>query len=237
MDKVSVGPGIFTPDGRLGQVEFAMEAVENSNNLIAIKTQNGFIIGTEIKNETEIEDERKYPRNIFLVDKHITIGVSGNIPDSQIVINHARTQSQQYRFVYQDDIPVNEIIVEISNIIQQFTQTRTSRPIGCSLIIGGWDRFSGFQLIRMDPSGTFSSWNAISIGSNCITNQIILNNEYKKGLSTNDALATLIRVIKKKVSSTVPSRIFDVHTCHIDDEKNILIHRLSKKELDSLINR
>ena len=59
MDKVSVGPGIFTPDGRLGQVEFAMEAVENSNNLIAIKTQNGFIIGTEIKNETEIEDERK----------------------------------------------------------------------------------------------------------------------------------------------------------------------------------
>ena len=58
-----------------------MEAVENSNDIIVIQTINGFLIGTEVQTDTEIEDDRKYPRNIFLIDKHIIIGVSGNIPD------------------------------------------------------------------------------------------------------------------------------------------------------------
>merc|ERR1712166_400152 len=199
MTRSSVGPGIFTPDGRLQQVEYALEAVENSNNLIAIQTQKGIIIGTELKNGSEIENDKKYPRNIFLVDKHIIIGVSGNIPDSQLIINHARAQAQQYRFIYQEDIPIDDVVGEISNIKQQFTQSRTSRPIGCSIIVGGWDRFSGFKLIRMDVSGAFSGWKAVSIGANSIVNQVILDHEFNLNLGIPDSLALLVRIIKKKI--------------------------------------
>jgi 20S proteasome subunit alpha 3 len=234
MDKIFTSPGSFSPNGRLCQVEYALEAVENSNNLIVIQTINGFIIGTEIQNDTEIEDDKKYPRNIFLIDKHVIIGVSGNIPDSKIIVNHVRIQAQQYRFIYQDDIPLNEIVTEICSIKQQFSQSKTSRPIGCSLIIAGWDRFSGHQVIKSDPSGTFSNWKAVSIGSNSLSNQIILDMEYTEEISLLDALSLLIRIIRKKISYTVPSKIFDVHTFKIDHEKNILIHRLSKKELNSL---
>ena len=234
MDKIFTGPGAFTPHGCLSQVEYAMEAVENSNDLIVIQTLNGFLIGTEVQADTEIEDDRKYPRNIFLIDKHIIIGVSGNIPDSKIIVDHVRIQAQQYRFVYQEDIPVNEIATEICNIKQQFSQSKTSRPMGCSLIIAGWDRFSGHQLFKSDPSGTISNWKAITIGSGSLTNQIILDTEYTTDISLTRALALLIRIIKKKASYTIPSKIFDVHTFIIDDEKNILIHRLSKKELNSL---
>jgi 20S proteasome alpha/beta subunit len=67
MDKIFTSPGSFSPNGRLCQVEYALEAVENSNDLIVIQTVNGFIIGTEIKKDTEIEDDKKYPRNIFLI--------------------------------------------------------------------------------------------------------------------------------------------------------------------------
>jgi len=49
MEKFSTGPGIFTPDGRLSQIEFALEAVASSTNLIAIQTKNGFIIGSDLK--------------------------------------------------------------------------------------------------------------------------------------------------------------------------------------------
>lgn len=236
MQRYSISPGTFTPDGRLTQVEFAMESIGNSNNLVAIQVKDGFVIGTEIKSETVIEDDRKYPRNIFLIDKHILIGVSGSIPDSQIIINHVRKQAHQYRFLYQEDIPVNEIVNEIGRIKQQFAQTRSSRPIGCSLIIAGWDKFSGLQLIRTDPAGTFSGWKAVSIGSNNITNQVVLDNYYTSNFTTQDALGLLIRIIKKKSSYNLPSNIFDIHTCIIDHEKNVLIHRLSKKELDSLIS-
>lgn len=235
MDKFSTGPGIFTPDGRLSQVEFAIEAVENSNSLIGIKTKNGFVLGSDIKNETETDDHKKYPRNIFLIDKHIIIGVSGNIPDSQIIVNHIRTQSQQYRFLYQEDIPVNQIVNEISSIKQQFSQSRISRPIGCSLIVAGWDRFSGLQLIRIDPSGTFSAWEAVSFGTNSVTNQLILDNQYKSELSISEAIGLLIRIIKKKGTTVPLSKNFDIHTYIIDHEKNILINRVSKKDLNSLM--
>ena len=235
MDNFLSGPGIFTPDGRLSQLEFAMESVGNSNNIIAIKAQNGFVIGTEIKNETEIEDERKYPRNIFLIDKHIIIGVSGSIPDSQILVDYARTQAQQYKFLYQDDIPVNEIVGEISKIKQQFSQSRVSRPMGCSLIIAGWDKYSGLQLIRTDPSGTFSGWKALSIGSNSMTNQIILDNFYNSETNIQNSIGLLIRIIKKKILYINSSKLFDIHTFIFDHERNILMHRLSKRELNTLM--
>jgi 20S proteasome subunit alpha 3 len=235
MDKLFNSPGAFTPNGCLSQVEYAMEAVENSNDIIVIQTINGFLIGTEVQTDTEIEDDRKYPRNIFLIDKHIIIGVSGNIPDSKIIVDYVRIQAQQYRFVYQEDIPLNEVVKEICNIKQQFSQSKTSRPMGCSLIIAGWDRFSGHQLFKSDASGTISNWKAVTIGSNSLTNQIILETEFKNGISLTGALALLVRIIKKKTSYTVPSKIFDVHTFIIDHEKNILIHRLSKKELNSLV--
>lgn len=235
MDKFFTEPGIFTPEGRLNQIEYAIQAVETSNNLIAIRTNEGFIIGTEIKNEMEIEDEKKYPRNIFLIDKHIIIGVTGNIPDSQVIINHVRKQAQQYRFVYQEDIPINDVIHEICNIKQQFSQSKTSRPFGCSLIVAGWDRFRGLQLVKTDPSGIFSVWKAVSIGANNLTNQTILDCEYNDRVSTPEALAMLVRIIRKKASHTLPSKIYDIHTCTFDHGKNLLIHRLSKKELNSLI--
>jgi len=236
MDNLFASPGIFTPDGRLQQVEYALEAVGNSNDLIAIQTTKGLLIGTELKNQTEVEDDKKYPRNIFLIDKHILIGVSGNIPDSQIIVTHSRAQAQQYKFIYQEDIPIDEIVSEISNIKQQFTQSRISRPIGCSIIIAGWDRFSGFRLIKMDVSGTFSGWKAVSIGKNSVMNQVILDTEFKLNLGVSESLALLMQILKKKSTYVLPSKTFDIYTFIIDHEKNILIHRLSKKEQNSLIN-
>jgi len=234
MEKFSTGPGIFTPDGRLSQIEFALEAVASSTNLIAIQTKNGFIIGSDLKNETEVDNDKKFPRNIFLIDKHIILGVTGNIPDSQIIVNHIRLQAQQYRFIYQEDIPVSQIVNEISIIKQQFSQSRSSRPMGCAFILMGWDRFTGLQLIKTDPSGTFSTWKAVSIGSNSVANQLVLDNEFKCELSISEAIGLLVRVTKKKLSNSAPFKNLDVHTYIIDHEKNILIHRLSKKELNSL---
>jgi len=127
-------------------------------------------------------------------------------------------------------------VSEISNIKQQFTQSRTSRPIGCSIIVAGWDRFSGFKLIRMDVSGAFSGWKAVSIGANSIVNQVILDDEFNLNLGIPDSLALLVRIIKKKSTYTLPSKGLDIYTYIIDHEKNILIHRLSRKELNSLIN-
>jgi len=234
MEKFSTGPGIFTPDGRLSQIEYALEAVESSTNLIAIQTKNGFIIGSDLKNDTEVDNDKKFPRNIFLIDKHIILGVTGNIPDSHIIVNHIRLQAQQYRFIYQEDIPVNQIVNEISIIKQQFSQSRSSRPMGCALILMGWDRFSGLQLIKTDPSGTFSAWKAVSIGSNSVANQIILDNEFRYELSIPEAIGLLVRVTKKKLSNSAPFKNLDIHSYIVDHEKNILIHRLSKKELNSL---
>nr|UXY88181.1 26S proteasome IOTA SU [Cryptomonas curvata] len=224
----------FCPEGRLRQVEYALESIRNGNSVIGIKTNSGIVLASDKSMSNTLGENNIYSDRIFLIDNHIFCVTTGAGPDAHILINHARLQTQLYKQIYQDLIPVKKLVNVLCDIKQQFTQSGGKRPYGTSFVFGGWDSFFGFQLFRTDPSGNYSGWKAVAIGINSILNQSILNEEAKNCLDIYSAIGTIVKIYSKKISKINLSQYIDLVTLRRDDLNNILYHRFNDEEIDSL---
>mmetsp|Transcript_57738 Transcript_57738/g.135533 ORF Transcript_57738/g.135533 Transcript_57738/m.135533 type:complete len:214 (+) Transcript_57738:182-823(+) len=213
-----------------------MESIGESNITIGIVAKGGIVIATEKKETKNPFGENFNSEKTFIIDNHIICAASGAIPDSQILIEHARIQAQQYKKIYQDYIPVKKIVEIICDIKQQFTHKGGQRPFGVSFLVAGWDSSNGLQLFRTDSSGTFSGWKAAAIGSNSIINQSILTDEYKNDLDLNQALSVLVKILYKKTNSLEFWKIIDIVLLVLDDKQQILIRKMNREEVNSLVS-
>ena len=153
---------VFSPDGRLYQVEYAIETVRRGSLAVGIKTKEGVVLAVD-------EKPRKLQtsgvtQKIFQVDDHLGVAAAGYIPDARIQVDQARVVAQSNRLIYDESVDVEVLAKKISDLSQQFTQYAGVRPFGVSLIISGVDR-SGPQLFLTDPSGNYVGYNAVAIGA------------------------------------------------------------------------
>ena len=224
----------FCPEGRLRQIEYALESIRNGKSIIGINTQSGIIIACDKSINYTLEENDMYSDRIFLIDYHIFCVTTGTGPDAHVLINFARLQTQLYKQIYQDLIPVNKLVNVLCDIKQQFTQSGGKRPYGASFVIAGWDSFFGFQLFRTDPSGNYSGWKAIAIGANSILNQSILNEEVKDDVDLYNAIGIIVKIFSKKSAKINLSQTIDLVSLKKDDLGNIVFQRLNSKQIDSL---
>nr|UXY87683.1 26S proteasome IOTA SU [Cryptomonas curvata] len=224
----------FCPEGKLRQVEYALESIRSGKSIIGIKTKEGVVLACDRTQNSPLEEHSMYSDQIFLIDDHIFCVTTGAGPDANVLMNYARLQTQLYKQVYQDLIPVNKLVNIICNIKQQFTQSGGKRPYGASFVIAGWDSFYGFQLFRTDPSGNYSGWKAVAIGANSIFNQSILNEETKRFVNLFNAVGIIIKIFSKKTNKIKASQSIDLVTLKKDDFSNIIYHRFNSEEIDSL---
>jgi 20S proteasome subunit alpha 3 len=224
----------FSPEGKLRQVENALESIRSGKSIIGIKTKEGIVMACDKSVNSSLQVNSRYSDQIFVIDDHIFCITTGAGPDANVLINYARLQTQLYKQIYQDLIPVNKLVNIICDIKQQFTQSGGKRPYGASFIIAGWDSFCGFQLFRTDPSGNYSGWKAVAIGINSILNQSILNEEIKEYINLFNAIGIIIKIFSKKTSKINAAECIELVTLKKDDFSNIIYHRFSSKEIDSL---
>ena len=157
---------VFSPDGRLYQVEYAIETVKRGALAIGIKSKDGVIIAVEEKpRRLQISTT---PQKIFQVDYHVGAAAAGYIPDARAQVDNARFFSQSNKLVYDEPVEVETVAKHLADQCQQYTQYAGARPLGVSLIIGGVDN-SGSVLYLTDPSGAYVMYNAIAIGANRIS--------------------------------------------------------------------
>ena len=154
---------VFSPDGRLFQVEYAIETVRRGALAVGIKTKNGVIIAVDEK--TKKLQISNTPQKLFQIDYHVGAAAAGYIPDARVQIDNARFFSQSNKLVYDEPVEVETVAKHLADQCQQYTQYGGARPIGVSLIIGGIDS-SGSALYLTDPSGAYILYNAIAIGGN-----------------------------------------------------------------------
>ena len=151
---------VFSPDGRLYQVEYAFETVKQGSLAIGIKTKSGIVIAVEEKPRSlQIS---KTPQKMFQVDYHIGAAAAGYIPDARAQVDNARFFSQSNKLVYDEAVEVQTVAKHLADQCQQYTQYGGARPIGVSLIIGGIDP-AGTNLYMTDPSGSYISLSLIHI--------------------------------------------------------------------------
>ena len=192
---------IFSPEGTLSQVEYALEAVKKGGLSVGMIANKCIILAAERKAVPKLQDQRTI-RKINRIDSHIAMTFAGIVADSRSLSDYARLQSQSFR--YSLDIPptVDNIAKQTAFKMQEYTQKKGVRPFGLSCIIAGFDEGSlEPKLYMTDPSGQVTMWKAGAIGKNSDKVIGLLENSFKDSLSEDEALNVAIGAILNYVEA------------------------------------
>ncbi|MFW9966067.1 MAG: archaeal proteasome endopeptidase complex subunit alpha [Candidatus Thorarchaeota archaeon] len=153
---------VFSPEGRLYQVEYATEAVRHGPLAVGVKAEDGVVLAGE-KRSPHVLVDLDTLKKILLIDDHVGTAIAGLHADARKLIDQARVQAQINRLSYDEPISIQSLVVNICDTKQMHTQYGGVRPFGVSLLVGGVDH-DGPQLYTTDPSGSFWGWKAAAIG-------------------------------------------------------------------------
>jgi proteasome alpha subunit len=183
---------VFSPDGRLYQVEYAIETVRRGTLAIGVKSRDGVILAVEEKaRKLQISN---VTQKIFQVDDHIGVAAAGYIPDARTQVDHARFFAQSNRLIYDEPVDVESVAKNIADMAQQFTQYAGVRPFGVALILAGVDK-NGASLYLTDPSGTYIGYDAVAIGAGSDQVTEFLEKQYQTDIPMDDAGALAMQSI------------------------------------------
>lgn len=182
-------PTMYSPDGRIYQVEYAIETVKRGTLALGIKCKDGVIVAVE-ENPRALQ-VADITQKIFQVDQHIGVAAAGYIPDARVQVDNARFFSQSTKMTYDEPVEIETVAKHLADQCHQFTQYSGVRPYGVSLIIAGVDQKGGAIYVT-DPSGTYVSYAAVAIGAGSEEVTDFLEKNYKTdiGLEEGAALAT-----------------------------------------------
>jgi len=195
----------FSPEGRLYQVEYAMEAINMAGSTIGILTENGVILAGEKKTTSKLLDQAKQHEKLFKINGQCFCAVAGLTSDANVLINKLRVTAHQHVFTYGEAIPVETLVTSICDVKQGYTQFGGLRPFGVSFLVAGYDEDHGFQLYHTDPSGNFSGWKAYAIGLNNNTAQQIMKQDWNEGLKLEEGLELAAKVLVKTMDTATPN--------------------------------
>jgi len=146
----------FSPEGRLFQVEYAMDAINAAGSTIGVLAEDGVVLVGEKKTTSKLLDQGKQHEKIFKINDQMFCAVAGLTSDANVLIQKLRVSAAQHKFSYGEHIPVEQLAVSICDTKQGYTQFGGLRPFGVSFLIAGYDEQLGFQLYTTDPSGNYS---------------------------------------------------------------------------------
>ncbi len=185
---------MFSPDGRLFQVEYAKEAVRKGATSIGMVADEGVVLVAH-KNITEPLVIPSTVQKIFKIDSFIGTTYSGLVADGLHVVSMMRSKSQTHRMLYDETESVETVAREISEEMQMATQYGGLRPYAISLLVGGVDKEN--RLYEVEPGASFSGYKADAIGSGKKIAEDVLVKEYKDSMKLNDAINLGVDILKK----------------------------------------
>ncbi|KAN0063544.1 proteasome component pup2 [Thecaphora frezii] len=195
------GVNTFSPEGRLFQVEYALEAIKLGSTTVGIATKQGVVLGVEKRVQSKLLESSSIEK-IMEVDKHLGTAMSGLTADARTMIEHARVTSQNHAFTYDEEIKVESVTQAVCDLALRFgegtedDEAMMSRPFGVALLIAGIDE-KGPQLYYADPSGTSVRYDAKAIGSGSEGAQGELQDKYNKDMTLREACLLTLRVLKQ----------------------------------------
>eukprot|EP00051_Salpingoeca_urceolata_P027132 m.480150 g.480150 ORF g.480150 m.480150 type:complete len:268 (+) comp21721_c0_seq1:73-876(+) len=193
---------IFSPEGRLYQVEYALEAISHAGTCLGILAKDGVVLAAEKMSTAKLLDSASEAEKIYKLDEHMACSVAGITADANILVNYLRQSAQRHRLTFQEELPVEQLVRLLCNTKQAYTQVGGLRPFGVSLLYAGWDCHHGFQLYQSDPSGNYSGWKATCVGSNSQAALSILKQDYKdEEPDLHEALMLAVKVLSKTMDS------------------------------------
>jgi len=189
-------PTMYSPDGRIYQVEYAIETVKRGTLALGLSTGNGIIIAVEEKPRTL--QTRNVTQKIFQVDYHIGVAAAGYIPDARVQVDNARLFSQGTRMTYDEAVEITTVAKHLADQAHRYTQYGGVRPNGVSMIIGGIDK-KGESVYVVDPSGTYMQYAAVAIGAGSEDVNDFLEKNYNSEIDIDAGVLLAIGAINLKL--------------------------------------
>ena len=220
---------MFSPDGRLLQVEYAKKTVQLGNTAIGMVCKDGVLLVTDKR----IVDKLVVPEaveKIWQIDDHVMTTAAGILSDARILVERSQEKAAGYRIMYDSPIDLLSIVKDICNLAQYCTQSGGLRPFGVSMLIAGYD-VDGKKLFQTDPTGLYNQWKATVIGEGEDEIQPILHKEYKDDLTVEQGLKIAISALKKFLGESF--QIERVDAAVISDSK--VMERVSKDRIAKMV--
>jgi proteasome alpha subunit len=217
----------FSPEGRLFQVEYAIEAVRRGTTAIVCKNRNSVVFAVE-KKSSELQ-EVVGSEKIFKIDDHIGVAISGLTSDARVLIDRARVQAQVNLLNYDERISVKGCTLNICEYKQVFTQNAGVRPFGVSFLIAGIDTDNKTSLYLTDPSGAMWGYKAFAIGSQATEARTYLEEHYKEDMNDEDLKLLPIKALKELMGENLNKNTCDVAYI-LKEDKTFKLLNLDEKE-------
>jgi proteasome alpha subunit len=188
------GTSIFSPDGRLYQVEYAREAVKRGSSTVGVRTSAGVVLAVDKRSGSSLMEGESIEK-LHAIDDHLAAASAGHVADGRRLVDELRRDAQINRLRYGEPIDVKTATRHISDLIQAYTQVGGARPFGAALLVAGVDADGTPRLYETDPSGTADGWRAVAVGAHRGDVQSFLEAEYDPEFDLEDAIALSLRAI------------------------------------------
>lgn len=195
---------IFSPEGRLYQVEYALELVKRGAPIVGVSCKEGVVLAANETPESDLEDP-EYFRKIFQLDDHVASAIAGLSSDARILIGQARVFCQSNKLLYDEAVDIEILARRIGDMAQVYTQHAGVRPFGVSMILAGVDDTRS-RILTTDPSGAYRGFKATAVGRKSEEANKILEENYTPDLSLEDAIKLAVDAVKTASDTEITSK-------------------------------
>ncbi|MCJ2519363.1 MAG: archaeal proteasome endopeptidase complex subunit alpha [Candidatus Thermoplasmatota archaeon] len=222
---------VFSPDGRLFQVEYARVAVTRGATTAGLKFKDGVVllagkgVSSRLMEPSSIE-------KIFQIDKHVGCATSGLVADARVLVDYSRVVAQINKVTYSEPIAIEMLVKRVCDYKQNYTQYGGVRPFGTALLIGGVDD-QGPHLYETDPSGALVSYKAGSIGSGSNAVREVFEEKYKEGMDEDAAILLGLEALQSAADEKLKSDAVEIGLVEADE----MFRLLTEEEVDASLHR
>jgi len=232
MDKMGYDRSItmFSPDGRLLQVEYAKKTVKQGSTAIGLVCKEGVVLVADKRVSSKLIIPEAIEKT-FRVDEHIAITAAGIIPDARVLVDRVQLKAQQHTVTYNSKIDVISVVKDICDLKQICTQSAGLRPFGVSLLIAGIEEDGEPRLYLTEPYGLYFQYRAAIIGEGDVEIEQMLLKRYKQNMSINAGISLAVGSLKEFLGAEFDVERLDVVYIKSDERR---YHKLTRDELKKL---
>jgi proteasome alpha subunit len=223
------GISVFSPDGRLFQVEYAREAVKKGSTTIGVKYKGGVALIVDRRSMNKLI-EPKSTEKIHQIDDYIGCATSGLVADARVLVDEARKAAQVHKVNYGENISVEMLVKKVCDHKQNYTQYGGARPFGTALLVAGSDDL-GVHLFETDPSGALIAFKATCIGIGRNAAIEVLEKDYEDDMEYEEAMKLGLKTLEAAIEEEPKAECVEIGIA----EEGKKFRRLSEEEIADLM--
>jgi proteasome alpha subunit len=221
---------VFSPDGRLFQVEYAREAVKRGTTSVGIKCDDGIVLAVDKRVSSKLVEADSVEK-IYQIDEHIMAATCGLVADARVLVDRARVEAQMNKITYSEPIDMRILVKKICDFKQLYTQHGGVRPFGVALLLAGITDVP--RIFETDPSGALIEYKATAIGTGRNTVMEIFEEKYREDITLNKGIDLALEALQKATEADINEATVEI--AEIDSE-TLTFKKFSPEEVKEHIS-